>query len=121
MARDVPTELARELSVVYFPQLGYLVTVAQLDDAVDTASFAEIGWTYQVRITLPQRTCALTAELKLRLSAPSSPVAQFMTESQAYFKNEKCRDMDRHLGDLQCFIAGAPPSSHSSRSCRACV
>ena len=29
-----------------------------------------------------------------------------MTENQAYFKNEKCRDMDRHLGDLQCFIAG---------------
>ncbi|GAA5864913.1 hypothetical protein JCM3774_004270 [Rhodotorula dairenensis] len=76
MAREVPTELARELSVVYFPQLGYLVTVAQQDDEVDVASFAEIGWTYQ-----------------------------FITESQAYFKNEKCRDMDRHLGDLQCFIA----------------
>ncbi|KWU42860.1 hypothetical protein RHOSPDRAFT_35589 [Rhodotorula sp. JG-1b] len=76
MARDVPPELAQELSVVYFPQLGYLATVPHRDGEVDVASFAEIGWTYQ-----------------------------FMTENQAYFKNEKCRDMDRHLGDLQCFIA----------------
>ncbi|KAG0658910.1 MutS protein msh5 [Rhodotorula mucilaginosa] len=76
MARDVPPELAHELSVVYFPQLGYLATVPHRDGDVDVASFAEIGWTYQ-----------------------------FLTENQAYFKNEKCRDMDRHLGDLQCFIA----------------
>ncbi|GAA5977825.1 hypothetical protein JCM10908_005110 [Rhodotorula pacifica] len=76
MSHDVPMQLAQELSVVYFPQLGYLVTVANQNDEIDVASFAEIGWNYQ-----------------------------FKTESQAYFKNEKCRDMDRHLGDLQCFIS----------------
>lgn len=50
MARDVPPELAHELSVVYFPQLGYLATVPHWDGDVDVASFAEIGWTYQVRV-----------------------------------------------------------------------
>ena len=53
MARDVPPELAQELSVVYFPQLGYLATVPHRDGEVDVASFAEIGWTYQVRDRLP--------------------------------------------------------------------
>lgn len=65
MARDVPPELAHELSVVYFPQLGYLATVPHRDGEVDVASFAEIGWTYQVSDRLPP-------SLKKAASSPSS-------------------------------------------------
>lgn len=32
---------------------------------------------------------------------------QFVTEHQAYFKSDKCRDLDRHIGDLQSFVSGA--------------
>lgn len=32
--------------------------------------------------------------------------SQFVTEEYAYFKSDKCRDLDRHLGDLHSFISG---------------
>jgi hypothetical protein len=68
MARDVPPELAHELSVVYFPQLGYLATVPHRDGDVDVASFAEIGWTYQVRVGFCSRSLA---NANAAYSAPS--------------------------------------------------
>ncbi|BGP56954.1 hypothetical protein JCM8202v2_004590 [Rhodotorula sphaerocarpa] len=76
VSQDVPAGLAQELSVVYFPQLGYLVTIPHEEDETDLARFAELGWDFQ-----------------------------FNTEAQAYFKNEKCRDLDSYVGDLQCFIS----------------
>ncbi|BGP41924.1 hypothetical protein JCM10449v2_005921 [Rhodotorula kratochvilovae] len=76
LARDLPYQLADELSLVYFPQLGYLIAIAYEPDVTDAGKYGTIGWDYQ-----------------------------FVTEQQAYFKNDKCRDLDRHLGDLQCFIS----------------
>lgn len=29
-----------------------------------------------------------------------------MTEDSAYFKSERCRDLDQHLGDVYSFISG---------------
>jgi hypothetical protein len=31
---------------------------------------------------------------------------QFVTEQFAYFKSDKCRDLDHHLGDIHSFILG---------------
>ncbi|CDR44185.1 RHTO0S09e00958g1_1 [Rhodotorula toruloides] len=76
ISQEVPPGLAGELSVVYFPQLGYLITIAYEPEVTDAGKYGQFGWDFQ-----------------------------FVTEMQAYFKNEKCRDMDRHLGDLQSFIS----------------
>ncbi|GAA6050088.1 hypothetical protein NBRC10513_001384 [Rhodotorula toruloides] len=76
ISQEVPPGLADELSVVYFPQLGYLITIAYEPEVTDAGKYGQFGWDFQ-----------------------------FVTEMQAYFKNDKCRDMDRHLGDLQSFIS----------------
>ncbi|GAA5820731.1 hypothetical protein JCM3770_005267 [Rhodotorula araucariae] len=76
VACELPHQLAEELSVVYFPQLGYLITIAYEPDVTDAGKYGSIGWDFQ-----------------------------FVTEQQAYFKNDKCRDLDRHIGDVQCFIS----------------
>ncbi|GAA5944527.1 hypothetical protein JCM3775_003284 [Rhodotorula graminis] len=76
VAFDLPRELAKDLSLVYFPQLGYLITVANEPDVTDAEKYGAFGWDFQ-----------------------------FVTEQQAYFKSSKCRDLDRHIGDLQCFIS----------------
>lgn len=31
-----------------------------------------------------------------------------MTEESAYYKSDKCRDLDEHLGDVHSFITGEP-------------
>ncbi|GJN92911.1 hypothetical protein Rhopal_005953-T1 [Rhodotorula paludigena] len=76
LAQDLPPTLAKELSVVYFPQLGYLIAIAYEPEVTDAGKYAEIGWDFQ-----------------------------FVTEHQAYFKSDKCRDLDRHIGDLQSFVS----------------
>ncbi|KAK4048469.1 hypothetical protein OIO90_005800 [Microbotryomycetes sp. JL221] len=77
---DIPPDLTfiNELSIVYFPQLGYLINVP-LDDGrvLETDVCAMLQWDFQ-----------------------------FVTETFAYFKNEKCRDLDFHLGDIRTFIQG---------------
>ncbi|GAA5933957.1 hypothetical protein JCM10213_008486 [Rhodosporidiobolus nylandii] len=71
-----PTLGVAELSLVYFPQLGYLITIPYEPEAADAGKYGEVGWDFQ-----------------------------FVTEMRAYFKNDKCCDMDRHLGDLHSFVA----------------
>ncbi|BGP33912.1 hypothetical protein JCM10296v2_005721 [Rhodotorula toruloides] len=83
ISQEVPPGLADELSVVYFPQLGYLITIAYEPEVTDAGKYGQFGWDFQ-----------------------------FVTEMQAYFKNDKCRDMDRHLGDLQSFISVHALLSH---------
>ncbi|GAA5920451.1 hypothetical protein JCM1841_004561 [Sporobolomyces salmonicolor] len=76
LAAHLPHDLIPELSIIYYPQLGYLVRIPyDLDDA-DMECYMDIGFEFQ-----------------------------FVSEKSAYFKNDKCRDLDRHLGDLQSFIA----------------
>ncbi|GAA6004146.1 hypothetical protein JCM10207_002453 [Rhodosporidiobolus poonsookiae] len=78
IASALPAALAdsiAELSVVYFPQLGYLITIPYEPDAVDAGKYGEVGWDFQ-----------------------------FVTEMNAYFKNDKCYDLDKHVGDLNSFI-----------------
>ncbi|GAA5820833.1 hypothetical protein JCM11251_001834 [Rhodosporidiobolus azoricus] len=71
-----PSIGVEELSVVYFPQLGYLLTIPVEPDVMDAGKYGSVGWDFQ-----------------------------FITESRAYFKSDKCYDLDKHVGDLSSFVA----------------
>ncbi|KAL8291271.1 hypothetical protein RQP46_002249 [Phenoliferia psychrophenolica] len=75
ISEEIPIDFAESLSVVYFPQLGYLITIPY-DSASGLEPPARDGWQYQ-----------------------------FATEQSAYYKSDKCRDLDEHLGDLRSFIS----------------
>ncbi|KAL8291262.1 hypothetical protein RQP46_002240 [Phenoliferia psychrophenolica] len=75
ISEEIPVDFAESLSVVYFPQLGYLITIPY-DSASGLEPPARDGWQYQ-----------------------------FATEQSAYYKSDKCRDLDEHLGDLRSFIS----------------
>ncbi|GAA5919798.1 hypothetical protein JCM6882_003420 [Rhodosporidiobolus microsporus] len=70
-----PTLGVQELSAVYFPQLGFLLTIPYEPDVVDAGKYGAVGWDFQ-----------------------------FITESRAYFKSDKCYDLDKHIGDVSSFI-----------------
>lgn len=55
LAQDLPPTLAKELSVVYFPQLGYLIAIAYEPEVTDAGKYAEIGWDFQVRCLVRER------------------------------------------------------------------
>ncbi|GAA5902689.1 uncharacterized protein JCM6883_007208 [Sporobolomyces salmoneus] len=65
-----------EISFVYFPQLGYLV---RTQPRVPSEALEEsLGATFDF---------------------------QFESENSGYYKNDQCRDLDRHLGDLQSLVS----------------
>ncbi|ORY59033.1 muts domain V-domain-containing protein [Leucosporidium creatinivorum] len=72
---EIPPDFSATLSVVYFPQLGYLINIPYSDGVTDPERCEAIGWQFQ-----------------------------FVTEQFAYFKSDKCTDLDRHLGDIHSFI-----------------
>ncbi|KAI6030817.1 DNA mismatch repair protein MutS [Pisolithus orientalis] len=76
ISQSVPAEYATSLNVVYFPQLGFLITVPMLEE-----------WTSDAGI-----------EFVLRF------VRQFSSESHVYFKSQEMHDMDHHIGDLHSSI-----------------
>ncbi|KAK4699437.1 DNA mismatch repair protein MSH5, partial [Phenoliferia sp. Uapishka_3] len=75
ISTDIPPDLATSLSVVYFPQLGYLITIP-FESKGSTSPPQWDDWQYQ-----------------------------FVTEEFAYYKSDKCRDLDEHLGDIHSFIS----------------
>ena len=52
ISAEVPVEFAQSLSVVYFPQLGYLITIPHDGDSGDPIPERE-GWQFQVSPTPP--------------------------------------------------------------------
>ncbi|KAI0802089.1 muts domain V-domain-containing protein [Irpex lacteus] len=75
ISSTVPAEYAATLNVVYFPQLGFLISVPMLEDWKDGKIEVLEGWTFQ-----------------------------FSSESQVYFKSEHMHDLDKHVGDVHSFI-----------------
>ncbi|GAA6016452.1 hypothetical protein JCM11491_002419 [Sporobolomyces phaffii] len=69
-------DLVDEISFVYFPQLGYLIR------------------------TQP----AIPLDV-LEHESNSAFEFQFESEHCAYYKNDQCRDLDRHIGDLQSLVS----------------
>ncbi|KAM0753707.1 P-loop containing nucleoside triphosphate hydrolase protein [Meredithblackwellia eburnea MCA 4105] len=75
IAAGAEIDFADTLSVVYFPQLGYLIAVAY-DRSLGAQPPTEVeDWDYQ-----------------------------FLTEEFCYFKNDKCRDLDEHYGDILSLV-----------------
>ncbi|GAA5937745.1 MutS family protein MSH5 [Sporobolomyces koalae] len=75
LSMRVPEEIVSDLSFVYFPQLGYLI-----------------------------RTPPTTTAQQLEGALSSSFEFQFEGDNSAYFKNDRCRDLDLHVGDLQSLV-----------------
>ncbi|GAA5874385.1 hypothetical protein JCM8547_005384 [Rhodosporidiobolus lusitaniae] len=81
ISASLPPEFAsgvKELSLVYFPQLGFLITIPYEPEAdvMDAGRYGEMGWDFQ-----------------------------FVTEARAYYKSGQCYELDKHVGDLHSFIA----------------
>ncbi|KAF2686455.1 hypothetical protein K458DRAFT_476351 [Lentithecium fluviatile CBS 122367] len=78
ISEKVPSNLQGSLNVVYFPQIGFLVTVA-IDPATGDAAFNG--------------------------SFDDPWERMFSTEDQVYFKTDEVREMDSHFGDLYGLIS----------------
>lgn len=89
----LPVELGSTLNLVYFPQLGYLVTLPQYhhqrskiaDGSRTSASSSHVS-DYYAR-------CLAGFEL------------QFTTMDNLYYKNEVTRELDENIGDIHAMIA----------------
>ena len=89
VARDevlkVPREWANLLNVVYFPQLGYLISLPLNDYMIETGHYDIDPLVFQV------------TQLDIK--------QKFATESNAYYKNERMKELDQVLGDLHSNIS----------------
>ncbi|CAG8464444.1 18015_t:CDS:10 [Gigaspora rosea] len=75
ISTSIPTEFASTLNVIYFPQLGYLVTVPLKSEWRDEEDFKIDGLYYQ-----------------------------FSTATTVYYKNDRMRELDEYLGDIHGLI-----------------
>ncbi|CAG8445606.1 11405_t:CDS:10, partial [Scutellospora calospora] len=75
ISTSIPTEFASTLNVIYFPQLGYLVTVPLKPEWRDEEDFKIDGLYYQ-----------------------------FSTATTVYYKNDRMRELDEYLGDIHGLI-----------------
>jgi len=95
LSEKVPSDLQGSLNVVYFPQIGFLVTVPiapTTGAAVFNGSF-EDPW-----------ECMFSTELvQIRLFSIERMLTA--TRDQVYFKNSQVREMDNHFGDLYGMIS----------------
>ncbi|RHZ76807.1 hypothetical protein Glove_192g13 [Diversispora epigaea] len=75
ISTTIPTEFASTLNVIYFPQLGYLITVPLKPEWKEEQDFQINGLYYQ-----------------------------FSTATIVYYKNDKMRELDEYLGDIHGLI-----------------
>ncbi|KAG9315778.1 DNA mismatch repair protein mutS [Chiua virens] len=72
LSQTFPVDYAETLNVVYFPQLGFLITVPMREEwETETGIKVLDGWSFQ-----------------------------FSSENHVYFKSKEMQDMDTHIGDL---------------------
>ncbi|KAF9961209.1 MutS protein msh5, partial [Modicella reniformis] len=71
----IPSDFTSTINVIYFPQLGYLITVPMNPNWRTDQDFYLEGLSYQ-----------------------------FCTESTVYYKNNAMRELDEHLGDIHGLI-----------------
>ena len=76
VAADLPGDVAAILSVAYFPQLGYLISI-RADPQTGEPYFVGGGWEFL-----------------------------FSTGEKFYYKNQQMREMDEYLGDMYGLICG---------------
>ncbi|CAI2171965.1 328_t:CDS:10 [Funneliformis geosporum] len=77
ISTTIPIEFSSTLNVIYFPQLGYLVTVPLKPEWKEEEDFKINGLTYQ-----------------------------FCTATTVYYKNKRTEELDDFLGDIHIHIVG---------------
>ncbi|KAF9571647.1 MutS protein msh5 [Mortierella alpina] len=77
ISMTIPSDFASVINVIYFPQLGYLITVPRNPNWKTEQDFCFNGLSYQ-----------------------------FCTDSTVYYKNNSMRELDEHLGDIHGLIVG---------------
>ena len=77
IATTVPEEIREDLSVIYFPQLGFNIAIPLDETGAAAFDGGDEAWD-QV----------------------------FTTENRVYFKDFRMREMDQKLGDIYGFICG---------------
>ncbi|TIC16998.1 hypothetical protein E3Q15_00782 [Wallemia mellicola] len=87
---ETPSNIANEINVVYFPQIGYLIALDIVNNGYENIEDrdmigAEIAWEYQ--------------------SAMSRPAFVTKFPQTLYFKSDRMRELDYHLGDMATLIA----------------
>ncbi|KAJ3094971.1 MutS protein msh5 [Phlyctochytrium planicorne] len=75
ISQIVPTEYSRALNVIYFPQLGFLITLPFDENMDESEDFDYPGLEFQ-----------------------------FCTETTVFFKSEEMREMDSTIGDIHTMI-----------------
>jgi DNA mismatch repair protein MSH5 len=76
VAPELPSEWRQRLNVVYFPQLGYLISLPMNDYMIETNDFEVDGLYFQVR------SVRQVLDLLLKMGATK----KFSTESTVYYK-----------------------------------
>ncbi|OLY78524.1 MutS protein-like protein [Smittium mucronatum] len=76
LSEGLPQELSQKMTVVYFPQLGYLVSF-EIDKVKSNTNF---------------------------ISSLSDWKMMFNTEERAYYKNSRMTELDEYLGDIHAHI-----------------
>jgi DNA mismatch repair protein MSH5 len=85
ITRTLPAGFKHSLNVIYFPQLGYHITVPiNAETAQPVYDGGDTPWE-----------------------------RMFTTQSQVYFKDDRMREMDEQLGDLWAMICGQSAASRS--------
>ncbi|KAI8611749.1 muts domain V-domain-containing protein, partial [Chytriomyces sp. MP71] len=75
IADSIPDDMSDSLNVIYFPQLGYLITIPLREDMTTRDSFVIAGLDFQ-----------------------------FCTEKTIFYKSKQMYEMDEALGDLHSII-----------------
>ncbi|KAG8819348.1 MutS protein msh5 [Serendipita sp. 399] len=110
VAEDVPLEQAalyKELSVIYFPQLGWSLWF------VDTTEYPSLCAGYLISVPVRQ-DCSLEEQrdalqewtFQASLSIVQTPflITTARNSDSVYFKSAKMHEMDYHVGDLNTYI-----------------
>jgi DNA mismatch repair protein MSH5 len=95
LSEKMPSDLRASLNVIYFPQIGFLVTVPvdpETGDAVYGGSY-DNAWEQM-----------FTTELRLTIQ-PHSEETLTISSVQVYFKTSEMREMDDHFGDVYGIIS----------------
>ncbi|SGY37587.1 BQ5605_C003g01840 [Microbotryum silenes-dioicae] len=95
---DIDSSFVQTLSVVYFPQLGYLIVVPYTEEVIQAENYGPVGWSFQVSVI------SATWSNSSFNPPETAERGQFVTEDYAYFKSNECYDLDRHIGDIHSNI-----------------
>ncbi|KAI8936520.1 hypothetical protein NX059_006924 [Plenodomus lindquistii] len=95
LSEKMPSDLRATLNVIYFPQIGFLVTVP-----IDPMTGAEVyGGSFE------NRWERMFATEYILLATRKQSLVLTLPREQVYFKSSETREMDDHFGDVYGIIS----------------